>query len=92
LQRDDANLTLALLDIGYVSSVHIQANSHVGLSPSLLPSEQTNAFPNLNQESVIGAGHPFMVVIRFNWCVWYARQRLFFAILTYEGEVSCLPT
>jgi hypothetical protein len=34
-----------------------------------------NAFPNLNQESVIGAGHPLMVAIPFKACVWYARQQ-----------------
>lgn len=48
LQRDDPDLPLALLDVRYVSSVHIQANSHVGLSPSFLLSQQTDALSNLN--------------------------------------------
>lgn len=74
LQGDDANLAFPLLNVRYVPSVHIQAHSHVGLSPSLPLSQQTDALPNLNQESVIGAGHPSMVAIPFKSCVWYARQ------------------
>jgi hypothetical protein len=57
-----------------VAAVHVQGHGHVDLGPSFPFSQQPNAFPNLNQEGMISAGHPFMVAILFIVCVWHARQ------------------
>jgi hypothetical protein len=48
-----ADLALALFDVRYVSPVHIQADGHVGLSPSLPLSQKSDAFPDLKQEGMI---------------------------------------
>lgn len=51
LQRDDSHFTLALLDVRYVSAVHVQGDSHVDLSPALALPKQPDALPNLDQRT-----------------------------------------
>jgi hypothetical protein len=74
LQGDDPSFALALLDVGYVSPVHVQVDCHVSLCPSFSPSQRLNALSQLNQKDMTAAGHVFMVGILLQPCVWHARH------------------
>ncbi len=74
LQRDDADLSLAPLNVRDVSSVHVQVGCHVGLRPSLLFSQGLDPLSQPDQEGMTTGGHAPIVGVLFTRCVWYARQ------------------
>ena len=74
LQRDDADFSLAPLNVRDVASVHIQVGRHIGLRPSLLFSKSLDALSQFDQEGVAAGGHAPIVGVLLRRCVWYARH------------------